>query len=956
MKLRAILLSTLLVASLLVGGLAFAGGAAAAPSGMVTIPDSQISEDVPDGQSIPLSANELESHVLVDEYPDTLEVVLTTPGHADELMGPDANVIGDGEMAIVLRDNSHDAGRDVAIEAGLLRDALGYSPEMIHGTHSSGDTWKSPASYEDGYLRFHIEEFSSNTVTFAGEFRATGTFSDSSQVQEELSNLDAASNVTVNLTGEINTETDFLSQSEIRGDVGFTVAGNADPGDLSAEITPKPKIPSSDREVSWPEGTNSLTYEWYFPDIGGTITEVSVYTATYLDVAGGDGSVYIAPGNTTGDSSVDGDAVEIGSFNIGEYEPSNTKWRNYSASSNFSAADGVTLEIEGYTDSSTDGNDHWSVENVALTSPAPQEATVGTGGSEKSLNLSAGKNSTTFPLSGTGDKTLSVSYLNGTTDANISWTEKSVTENPGVELNSGNWANHTGTLADGETTSLTINKSALVEGTNTYTVDLPTLSADAPPMQVQAEISHSAEDDKVVDYEAEKFSERYNVSKTYADAGDNPSLTIPFADEVTSMRALEYRTNGGTWQDLTDYSLDNTTLTANLPDADAGDTHTVRANASKVTVWNGDIKVTDPTAVGEDLETKFDITSKSAGDFQLQFGGQPDELVHYAESSTTTTEDYYHAFANSENSLVMPAAGQGDSYRVETIPVSVTPQTNDVAIGVPNPKSTEPEFNVHPSNSAGDEVEFTYEGALDDQKYMLWSQTHQVVRDSGTANSPLTLLDDDSDETLQFLIENTTASSTDGSDSVLGPVPTDTSDVPLPSGTTLAIIGLLGAGVVGVLYWRGGTEAVASAGKSTAGASASALGYAGRVLRKTVDWLRSRPYAAATLGGIIALGLLATGVISLPPQTATYLVVVAVPIAAYWVLIKQLGASQTIWAGVSIGGILLGFQLLGTDVLGTFTSWQGSIILLVGGLYIAYQGVKAARAPEEVNDITIRGD
>lgn len=80
------------------------------------------------------------------------------------------------------------------------------------------------------------------------------------------------------------------------------------------------------------------------------------------------------------------------------------------------------------------------------------------------------------------------------------------------------------------------------------------------------------------------------------------------------------------------------------------------------------------------------------------------------------------------------------------------------------------------------------------------------------------------------------------------------------------------------------------------------------------------------------------------------------PVGAYWILVQRLDASTTTWAGVSLGGILLGFQLLGTDVLATFTGWQGSTILLVGALYLAYQGVQASKAPDEVNRITIRGD
>ncbi|MDQ2054337.1 hypothetical protein RBH22_06895, partial [Halobellus sp. H-GB7] len=262
----AFVLALSLVAPALGGALA--GSAAAAPSGMVTVADSQITQEVPEGESIPVSAADLEGAVLASSgHADSLEVIATTPGHADEVMGTDANVVGGGQMALVFRDAEDHESREIAVDAGLLREALGYTPETVRGTHSSGETWRSEATYEDGSLVMTIESFSSNTVTFSGEVDVSMTgATNGTSAQWELSDYDSASDVTINTTGVTNSETESASATLTDGDsLSLDVAGTTAASDAS--VTFNGRSSSSWHNVS---GSDSPSGQ-FSPSIGGNL-------------------------------------------------------------------------------------------------------------------------------------------------------------------------------------------------------------------------------------------------------------------------------------------------------------------------------------------------------------------------------------------------------------------------------------------------------------------------------------------------------------------------------------------------------------------------------------------------------------------------------------------------------------------------------------------------------------
>jgi len=373
------------------------------------------------------------------------------------------------------------------------------------------------------------------------------------------------------------------------------------------------------------------------------------------------------------------------------------------------------------------------------------------------------------------------------TTARVIYTERTETEDVNLYVN-GNETSYAGRLGDGETTSLTTDSAWVREGTNNVTLGLTQQSADAPATQVQLTYRHEVQDKQTVTYTAEQLTSRYNVSKSFAGDRSAASLTIPFERNVYEVRNLEVRTNGGTWSDVApaDYTLTNTTLDVELGAVSAGDTVTVRADGSMARVNNGSIQVIEPSVRGSTLDSRVQLTDWAGNSYMRMPAGA--ERIHYAYNEPWAGEigEYAIIGANGTQQLYLPPSDAGYEFQLSTVPVTATPANGDVQVSISDaPDTNEPTIEVGSGSSYGDEVEFTFVDAKDDQKYILYSTSQGVVRDSGTANSPLTLSDDDSDETLQFQEENTTASTSSSSDDILsgatmGPISAPEEGIPVP--------------------------------------------------------------------------------------------------------------------------------------------------------------------------------
>jgi len=313
-------------------------------------------------------------------------------------------------------------------------------------------------------------------------------------------------------------------------------------------------------------------------------------------------------------------------------------------------------------------------------------------------------------------------------------------------------------LAEGETVALDANVSWLREGTNRVNVST-TSPSSGPASLVGLEFSHGAETTTSATVEETTWSQTTNVSNTWSSARSNATATLPMNDRVVDVRNVEVRENGTTWEPVaeSDSTLNGTDLTIELGDVAEGSTTEVRATGSKVRVEDGAITVLEPTASSDTLDTRVRV--EDAGpDFALSvdetiFG----DRVHYAQNATwgeTTGEATITA--DGGQTLTLPDATAGAETSVRTWPIAVAPTAGEVTVTGREGDRSEPGIAV--AGDGNSEVEYTFVDATDNTPYVLYSTTNGIVRDSGMASSPITLVDDNSEETLVFQLDDGVAS------------------------------------------------------------------------------------------------------------------------------------------------------------------------------------------------------
>lgn len=891
----------------------------------------------------------------------------------------------DGDPALVLRDDQTHDGRWVSVSTKWLQEVHGEVPKSVTIEHESGETYTQQVRVEEDSAAFYVRGFSTNTVTFSGEVQINGNpAGDGTQYSYDIADLDSASNVTVNLTGVLNAEWDNATVSQQTGNTTLTsIGGNIEPTGPSANGNPVVTVQAwrvdnneggsgTSRYVYGDDSGSLIKSEMKFTDPPSTISQINVGVWSSPSNPDATVDIYIveeAPDGTYGEGTLvksgwapaGGDSSNT--VNISDYSVSTTgnitvEFVTTSSSTGMFSAAATTRS--GTWSTSTVGTSKDRAIDTEIRGPAPNLSVSGDGGSSHDFGVFADGEQKSAELNLTvSAETVTVNGT-GVHDSSIEVRERSQTQDPGVELNNGNYANHSGTLADGETVSLTIDESHISEGTNTVNVSVGdgTLSSDAPAPQVQLDYSHDAADRQSVDYAAEEWTSRYNVSKTFSSDRANATLTIPFdSSEVVSMRAVEYRVNeSGGWSSMasSNYVLDGTTLQANLSDAyggelPAGTTMEVRANASKIEVINGSVTVTQATTVDNELDTKIQVDSAGTN-FRI---GTANSEIHYAHNASYTSDTYWVADQKGQR-IHLPNAAAGDTLRVSRLPVSVAPESGDVHVTVANTSTTEPAISVEPGQSTGNDVQFTFEDAKDDTEYALYSQTHDVVRDSGTANSPLTLLDDDSQETLKFLLSDDDgsgggSSSSGGGGPMVGGDDGISLDLTLPLAILAAMLGFGGLLFIGRRFDfidttdRGDT--VENAARNTA---TTLLGN------------------EALVGGSLfslAVGVWWYGII--PEETAIIAVVAAIPAGIYLGL-REFGSGSPdirVVGATSAMALVLGVEVIAPGTLGVAVEQLiGGLdpvlpLIVMGLLALGWRTVSAyqedASTPDESNTVVI---
>lgn len=339
------------------------------------------------------------------------------------------------------------------------------------------------------------------------------------------------------------------------------------------------------------------------------------------------------------------------------------------------------------------------------------------------------------------------------------WTEVTETTDPTIEVN-GNTTSHSGTLADGSTSSLTTDVSWLQDGANRVNVSL-TAPASGPTPQVGLNYSHSAIENVSVTYEGETWSEQYDLEKTFASDQSAATLTIPFtSDRVVAIRDVERKIDNGSWQAVDAYQLDGTTLTVELGDVAAGETHAIRAAGTKVRVTNGSITVTDPTYEGNGLDSEVRIDSGGDG-FEIDVSGTAEARnVHYTVDESWQGDPSAVVYSDGSQELHM-APPDGATMRVRTVPIETIPQSSHVEVVVED--ASAPEFTLRGQSS---EVEITYYRTVSGRTYALINSGtgQEIARD--TAESPVSFLA--SSDSATYIIDTVSSGSGGGAVATTG--------------------------------------------------------------------------------------------------------------------------------------------------------------------------------------------
>lgn len=1001
----AALLVLLVVASPVVGSLSLIGPAAAGPPGFVSIPDTNVDQDLPPQANIPVTAEQFRNaRIMASDHAETLEVTLTTPGHADQVMGSpsdQAKISGDG-VALVLSDDTNHDGREIAVRTSVLKEALGHVPQMAFGLHEDGTRWERELTQENGYMVFEVPHFSSNTVTFDGSVNITAKpATDGSTLSYDVADLDGVSDPKLTLTGSMATEWDNVTGSATAPfNTPISVAGTTDPvGPASGE----PRLVLTGHESTFDRFSTDDRRGYLFQN--GASNDMRVNGPAILKSFNLNVDAFYSMDNAvdiwvSNETAVDGVAAEGTEVYTG-WNPTNG-WNNLTLP-NVPTDGNFTIGFElhesdstGYVrpwmtnvDSSTakvSGEGNYYPELYIDTHPGNIEVSDGAGHTLTFGEIPAGTTETKALNLGLSSSTLDVSGY-GNLDYDLQFEERTETVDPSVEINANHWLNHTGTLSDGATASFTGSASWIVDGTNVLNVSVGdgTLSADAPTPQVDIRYNHTTTSQQTITYQSQHWSDKYRVNHTYASDTATAQLTIPFEHDILAMRTLKIGFGSGlSAVDQSNYALSSDTLTVDL-DAEygseipAGTTVSIVANGSKVQTSNVTISVLEGTPVGGDLDSKLKVESVGTDPYIAVGGTTTEHKLHYLYDESWSADETALIDASDNQHLRLPNVEAGATARVATVPVdvNVTSASGDVALQVTS-ASTEPTIDVRPGPDGEDaSVSYRLLTATTGQEYILWSVSNEVQRDSATASSPVTLLDDDSGEVLQIKASDSTSSSSGGGGGggTFAPAPPQLSgDLTLPL-LALSLLALLG-GLYAIRRYASGPSGASADGDAPSGdAPASGrsipgvstlvwgvrglLGGASRLIRTVARWFGARPRVSLGAGVFGSVVLVGTGIVelpSLPDEIAIMLAVVGIPGIAYWILKRTGNYSAPVWYALTALSGLAGLEVLSGNLVQSVAESPAFVLLAIGGLWILRKAVNAWQTPQERNVLQIQTD
>lgn len=402
---------------------------------------------------------------------------------------------------------------------------------------------------------------------------------------------------------------------------------------------------------------------------------------------------------------------------------------------------------------------------------------------------------------------IDVTTASGSAPTNVSlkFQERTVTDSPSVYVN-GHETGYAGTLSDGTTESLQTDTEWIQEGSNNVTVRVggSTLSSDAPAPVVGLDYSHASETSQNVTYQSEKWSVRYSVAKQFASDRSGVSLKVPFDSRVWSVRGVEKRENSGSWSNVgqSDYSITDNTLDVEVGDVSTGDTVEIRANGSRVQTHNLDLAIQDPTSSG-DLSTTVEFTSVGQNPYiGVSESGSGSWLTYLSNASYGNEDSFTRFFADGTQRVHVPHADPSDVATFETHDTKVIPETGDVDVDVID-AGKEPTLDLSQGTVSNDDVTIEYYNTQSGEKYVLYANDRDVVLDSETADSPVTLVASDTAGSVSIFRDSGGGVAVGGSSSSSGAIPVvsgaaERTDLPPILFIGLAVAIIAGAWYVGV--------------------------------------------------------------------------------------------------------------------------------------------------------------
>jgi len=537
-------------------------------------------------------------------------------------------------------------------------------------------------------------------------------------------------------------------------DVSTSIGDYSGSVDVTLKNTGSNKLKYPDSDYS-DRGRNQITIEGVNPSgesvsIGGT-----TYTSSQsFAVSDGYQSVNVDGGGGIADVEIswtERDGVKDPSVSVGSSTVSQTGTFSGTHTETVDLSTGSDTIDASYSGSGLSYNLSWEEHEY------PSDPTIQLDGGATTLThtgeLAPGNTAEKSIALSPGSHSASISS-DGPVEAEVVWTEVSETTNAGISVN-GNERTIDGTIPEGQTESLPADEAWLEEGTNNVSV----VTADAgsgPAPEVGLEYQHEAGATSIDEtVEASTWKESYNVSHTFPSQQTGAEARLGYAPNVIDIRNLEMRTNGGSWQSVSesDYTLENSTLVVDLGDVVADTTVDIRATGGKIQTYDGAVDILKPTAEGDQLATEIEVT-EVASDGMLGIDVSEtavEDRVHYSTGESFEGSAHAEVTASGDQILRAPDANAGSTMTIETLPVSVAPESGAMEVEVEQDGS-EPRFRLRQGNTVGaSNVEVGYYDTLSGERYVLWSETQDREVDSDRAESPVFFATDGSSETYSIL-------------------------------------------------------------------------------------------------------------------------------------------------------------------------------------------------------------